>query len=273
MIRRCLDKDPSRRLRDIGDARFDLDGSPQGPEESSFEPGGRGTDQRFTFEPTYNAAPVWTPDGGRLTFFSIRDGRWSLWEEAAAGTGVETALLSGSHDLVPNDWSPDGAHLLFTELAVDTTGADIWVMTRAQGAGKEPQRKPFVRTPADENFARFSPDGRWVVYSSNQSGRYEVYVRPFPASDPGPGGMLISTGGGIEPTWPSGGKEIFYVGADNMLMAVDVKAGVTLEAGVPRPLFRTAPARVIRYDAGPADSGFWSRLGPTRRSQRRSPYC
>jgi Tol biopolymer transport system component len=207
----------------------------------------RGTSARFTFEPTYHAGPVWAPDGSRLTFFKGRDGRWSIWEKASSGAGAQRLLLSTSNDVLPNDWSPDGRFLLYSERAPNTR-MDLWVLA-ARGVGSDPPRgTPFVRTQWDENFARFSPDGRWVVYQSNQTGRYEIYVRKFPADDSGPGGKLISTGGGIEPRWPRRGKEIFYIGSDNMLMAVDVRSGATIEAGVPRPLFPTRPVGVLRYD-------------------------
>ncbi len=207
----------------------------------------RGTSARFTFEPTYHAAPVWAPDGSRLTFFKVGDGRWSIWEKVSSGAGAQRLLLSTSNDLVPNDWSPDGKFLLYSERAPDTR-ADLWVLA-ARGVGSDqPRGTPFVRTQSDETFARFSPDGRWVVYQSNQTGRYEIYVRKFPADDSGPGGKLISTDGGIEPRWPRRGKEIFYIGSDNMLMAVDVRSGATIEVGVPRPLFPTRPVGVLRYD-------------------------
>jgi eukaryotic-like serine/threonine-protein kinase len=206
----------------------------------------RRTDDRFTFEPTYYGAPVWMRDASRLTFFSIRDARWGIWEKASNGTGAESLLFGADNDLVPLDWSPDGRSLVMVELASDT-GADLWVLTRGRN-GEEPRREPFARTRADESSARFSPDGRWIVYSSNPSGRYEIYVRPFPGADPGPGGTLISTDGGVEPTWPRGGKEIFYVRPDNMLMAVEVKMGATLQVGVPRPLFPIRRMGVRGYD-------------------------
>ena len=208
----------------------------------------RGTSDRFTFEPTYHAAPVWTPDGSFLTFFSIRDAPWSIWEKASNGTGAERLLLSSSRDLVPSDWSPDGKFLLYSEKDPDTGSSDLWVLERREDGEEEPRLTPFVRTPADENMPRFSPDGKWVAYGSDQSGRYEIYVRPFPAEDVGPGGRLISTNGGTQPRWPRDSNEIFYIGLDNMLMAVAVTTGETVEPAVPRPLFSTRPVGVVRYD-------------------------
>ena len=204
----------------------------------------RGTSERLTFEPTYYAAPVWTPDGSSLTFFTTRDGRWSIWEKATNGMGTERQLFSSENDVVPNDWSSDGKFLLYTEVTPDTRA--VWVLAGEGAPGDEPRRTPFVGIGG---LGRFSPDGKWVVYTSNQSGRNEIYVRPFPADDAGPGGKLISTHGGTEPRWPRGGKEIFYIGPNDMLMAVPVTTGATLEAGIPRSLFRMRPvSSVLRYD-------------------------
>jgi len=109
--------------------------------------------------------------------------------------------------------------------------------------------KPLIAIEFDENFARFSPDGKWITYVSSESGRYEIYVRPFqPDGTVGAGKWQISTNGGIEPRWPRRGKEIFYIGPDNMLMSVEEKTAGTFEAGVPRPLFPTRPIGVLRYD-------------------------
>ena len=204
----------------------------------------RGTSERLTFEPTYYAAPVWASDGSSLTFFTTRDGRWSIWEKAVGGMGSEKQLLSTEHDVVPTDWSADGKFLLYSEITPDTRA--IWVLERKGAPGEEPRRTPFVRIGS---FARFSPDGKWVVYSSNRSGRIEIYVRPFPADNAGSGGQLISTNGGTEPRWPRGVEEIFYIGPNDMLMAVAVTTGATLDAGIPRPLFRMRPViSVLRYD-------------------------
>jgi Tol biopolymer transport system component len=208
----------------------------------------RGTSERITFQQTYYAAPVWTPNSSNLTFFSTREGRWSIWEKATNGMGVERQLLRSENDLVPNDWSADGRILLYTEITLET-GWDLWFLTREGDPANEPRLTPFISTPANENFARFSPDGKWVVYSSNQSGRYEIYVRPFPADDTRSVGKLISTHGGSEPRWPRGGEEIFYIDPNDMLMAVKVTTGETVEAGVPNALFLTRPVgAVLRYD-------------------------
>jgi hypothetical protein len=99
-----------------------------------------------------------------------------------------------------------------------------------------------LQTPFDERRARFSPDGRWIVYDSNDQGRFEVYVQTFPASS---AKWQISTSGGMYPNWRGDGKELFYISADNKLMAVDIRPGTTIEAGVPKALFDLTPLRLV----------------------------
>jgi Tol biopolymer transport system component len=129
-------------------------------------------------------------------------------------------------------WSADGRFILYGS-ADPQTSFDLWVLPL------EGDRKPFVflKTNFDERGGEFSPDGRWVAYVSNESGRYEIYVRPFP----GPGGQWqISTAGGIFPHWGPDGKELFYIAPDGTLMATPIAAsGATMEPGRPTALFRT----------------------------------
>src|SRR5262249_12095065 len=146
-----------------------------------------------------------------------------------SNTGAEEALLKSSMDLYPTDWSRDGKLLLYT--AVDPkSGRDLWVLPL------DGERKPipYLQTPFDEAQGQFSPDGRWVAYTSTDSGRPEIYVQPFPASG---GKWQISTAGGVTPRWRADGKELFYISLDRKLMAVDITAAAKFEAGIPRPLF------------------------------------
>ena len=201
----------------------------------------RGTLARLTFEAGEDETPVWTPDGRRVTYAADRSGqpRGVYWK-AADGSGTEERLLaSDSHPHV-NSWSPDGRFLVFTDFHAVTRG-DIWVLPLE---GKRTPR-PFLKTPFNERAARFSPDGRWLAYVSNESGRDDVYVLPFP----GPGGKWqISTSGGTEPVWSRGG-ELFYRSGEKM-MAVSVVFGETFSSENPRLLFegRFVPTR--RGDAG-----------------------
>ena len=131
---------------------------------------------------------------------------------------------------MPNSWSPDGQLLAFNEIN-PITGSDIWVLQRG-----DKKAQPFLRTPFAEESARFSPDGRWLAYMSNESGRYEIYVQPYP----GPGGKWqISTDGGTEPQWNRNGRELFYRSGENgtKLMAVEITTEARFSAGKPKMLF------------------------------------
>ena len=151
-------------------------------------------------------------------------------------------MLADNLDKYPLSWSPDGRSLLYG-VATRETGADLWVLPVSG------ERKPFsfVHTQFTERAGRFSPDGRWIAYDSNESGRFEVYVAPFP----GPGGKWqVSAAGGIQPRWRGDGKEIFYIAPDNKLMAATVDGrGSAFEPGSVKPLLDTR-ANIIgdRYD-------------------------
>lgn len=131
----------------------------------------RGAIERLTTHAAYDAAPVWSPDGSRIFFFSLRDGPWSIYQRAPTGTGDESLVLKTGNDLVPLDVSPDGRFLLYHDKSV---GGDILILPLKGAAPQGSRLPPLAGTQADEHFARFSPDGKWVVYVSDESGRYET---------------------------------------------------------------------------------------------------
>ncbi len=164
----------------------------------------RETFTRLTFEGA-NFIAIWTPDGKRLTFGSTRaGGSVNLYWKPADGSGTAERLTTSENVQVLNSWSPDGQMLAFQ------ASGGIWVFP-LEGERKP---RPFLQTPFYDGGARFSPDGRWLAYVSDESGRFEIYVQPFP----GPGGKWqISNGGGIEPVWAKNGRELFYRNGDRMM--------------------------------------------------------
>jgi Tol biopolymer transport system component len=189
---------------------------------------------RLTFQGS-SLFPMWTPDGKRVTFRSNKGGLPSLFWKPADGSGAEEQLTHSENATVPDSWSPDGHFLLFHEQHPGS-GGDFWVQSVGQSGDSGASEKPFpfVQTPAHEQEGRFSPDGHWVAYISNESGQWEVYVRPFP----GPGEKRqISTEGGLEPQWSPNGKELFYRNG-NRMMAADVVTQPTFGASTPRLLFQ-----------------------------------
>jgi eukaryotic-like serine/threonine-protein kinase len=187
----------------------------------------RDTLTRFTFEGTRNQNPVWTPDGKRIAFFLTKEGPTNLFWQLADGSGGLERLSTSQYTQIPMSWSPDGQLLAFNE-SNPKTQYDIWVL---QMSGHKAQ--PFLQTPFNEGGATFSPDGHWLAYVSNESGRPEVYVQPYP----GPGGKYqISTEGGTEPAWNHNGKELFYR-SGNKMMALEVATQPGFVAGKPHMLF------------------------------------
>ncbi len=189
----------------------------------------RGTSTRFTINPAREASPVWSPDGVWVAFASDRDGPFNIYRKPASGAGDEEALLKSNISQHPTDWSRDGRFLLYTATDPKTRN-DLWVLPL--DGDRKP--RPYLQGPFNETQGQFSPDGRWVAYTSTESGRPEVYVQPFPASG---GKWQVSTVGGLQPRWRGDGKELFYIGLDRKLMAVDVKTAAKFEMGIPRALF------------------------------------
>jgi len=175
--------------------------------------------------------PVWSTDGSRLAFSSMRGGPPRLFLRPLGGAGSEESLLKTTNAEIPLDWSRDGRFLAYG-VPGETTDWDIWVL-RFEGDRKP---LPFQQTKAREGLAVFSPDGKWIAYTSTESGKSDVYAAPFP----GPGQRIaISTAGGKNPKWRGDGKELFYIADDGKMMSVPIQPGTTLEPGLPVPLFET----------------------------------
>ncbi len=193
-----------------------------------------GITSRLTVDPGYEWRPVWSPDGNRIIFSSNRKGPMDLYLREVRSVAPERVLLESSTQKAATDWSRDGSFILYEDIEPNTNKPDLWVLPMS--GDRHPM--PFLQTQFEERQGQFSPDGRWVAYVSDESGRYEVYVQSFPA---GGGKRQISANGGTEPRWRRDGKELFYLAADGKLMAVQVKGNSTFEASVPRALFVRPP--------------------------------
>jgi eukaryotic-like serine/threonine-protein kinase len=232
--------------------RVAVDLRENGPTQVGLYDIARDTLARLTFEGTINEYPVWTPDGRRIVFQSNRPGRSDLFWQMADGSGGSEPLMDSEKGEVPMSWSSDGQALAVVELLPDSR-FQLSVMRMS-----DRKAQPFLQ-PGYEDAPEFSPDGRWLAYVSNESGRKEIYVQPYP----GPGGKWqISTEGGSEPMWNPKGKELFYRSGDNgdKMMAVDISTQPGFVAGKPRQLFEGKylpdPYARANYDVSPDGQRF-----------------
>jgi eukaryotic-like serine/threonine-protein kinase len=190
-----------------------------------------GIPTRFTSDPAFDNQPIWSPDGRQIFFMSLRSKHPDLYWKSASGAANEELILESDVAKYPTDWSPDRRLLMYRALD-PKANFELWTMPVV--GDRKPT--PFIRANFGVSHGQFSPDGRWVAYNSNESGRWEIYVSSFP----GPGGTWrISTAGGSEPRWRRDGKELFYLAPDGKLMGVGVKGGPTFDADPAKPLFQT----------------------------------
>jgi Tol biopolymer transport system component len=195
----------------------------------------RSITERLTADPGFEFLALWSPDGETIAFSSSRKGTFDVYQKPATGLGTEQLVFATPSIDFAYDWSSDGQFVL-----VESSG-EVWVVPVA--GDQEPF--PFLKTNFAEGQPRLSPDGRWIAYTSVESGAREVYVQEFPD---GARRWRVSNRGGLDPRWRRDGRELFYLEpgpptgtshvAEATLMAVGVRAGPTFEAGLPQALFR-----------------------------------
>jgi serine/threonine-protein kinase len=187
----------------------------------------RDVSTRLTFSDGYDGDQIWSPDGTELLFTSSRTGKTIAFRKRADGSGEAQPLMADQQDQTyATSWSADGRHVLGQRLG---QLLDLWVLDLESGEVQD-----YLATPFTESLGAFSPDGRWVAYESDESGRLEVYVRRFPA---GSGKWQISDGGGAQPVWSENGRELFYRNNEGMMVVPVDGSGASFQADRPRALF------------------------------------
>lgn len=212
----------------------------------------RGAKARVTFDPQSDGDPIWSPDGTRIVFDSNRggDAHVHLYETSATGTGNDQLLLSSNGDDIPTSWSRDGKNILFMRFG-NNSRLSVWLLSVA-----DRQAKPLLQSNAfGQGAPSFAPNGRFIAYDSDESGRLEIYVQPFPLTGQK---WLISSGGGSMPLWRDDGKEIFYLTEDGKIMSAELKTDGAFENVVNKSLFQMDVKRVpgIPYAVTPDGSRF-----------------
>ena len=205
-----------------------------------------GTTSRFTFGSNYDTLPVWSPDGSRIAWCSVRGGKIGIYQKAANGAGNEE-LLYQYGDASPGltDWSHDGRFLIYS------LNRDLWALPVGPGTGADRQPIPLIQSPETKSAAYLSPDGRWLAYASNEPGGAEIYVQGVNLSSPNGGKWMVSKGALGLVRWRADGKELLYLGSDGGLMAVALTGGAVFQPSPPQMLFKL-PREFLRlsFSAG-----------------------
>ena len=212
----------------------------------------RGVPSRITFDAQTDNLPIWSHDGLRILWPSSRTGSFDLYVKPASGTGEDQLLIKmGTANGWGTDWSRDGKWVLYQRPG-NTTGQDLWVAPQSPNDSSEQKPVPYLQSMFNEQNGVFSPDGHWVAYVSNESGRDEVYVQAFPLTNEK---HRVSAAGGTDPAWRKDGGELFYLAADRNLMAVPVRVSAkTFEPGIPKALF-PVPGTNVRRAYVPSTNG------------------
>jgi Tol biopolymer transport system component len=187
--------------------------------------------KRLTFDPSAESLPVWSPDATQLVFASNRQSINALYMKNSDGAREDKRVLENETDIFPSDWSRDGKYILYTR------DPDLRLLTLP-----ELKSSLFLKGPSVLRNGQFSPDGKWVAYASNESGKWEIYVTSFPEPR---GKWQVSTGGGEQPRWRGDGKELFYLSSDEKMMAAPVTAGANFDSGTPVALFQATPRQPV----------------------------
>ena len=196
---------------------------------------------RFTSGPSVNNEPVWSPDGSRIVFTTDRKHQGDVYSKPVTGYGGEEPFLEGEGQRIAQDWSPDGK---FVAVEIREPKGERRVALSIVPVAGDRTPRVFLQRSTDFGEARFSPDGRSIAYSSDESGRTEIYLAEFP----GPGRRSqVSPTGGVAPRWRRDGRELFYLDEDGALMSVELSGGSELEVSAPKKLFQP-PRRALDYD-------------------------
>jgi Tol biopolymer transport system component len=192
----------------------------------------RGTETRFTFDPGSDRAPLWSPDGNEIIFASDRTGVWNLYRKRANDANAEELIVDSPDDEFPSQWSADSRFIVYSTPRPKTKW-DLEVLPL-----REPSKPiPFLVTPFNEVQGVLSPNEQWMAYTSDETGRFEVYIQSFPA---GGNKLQLSVDGGSDPKWRSDGRELFYISLKHKLMSVNLSLSSRPQADASKELFEVS---------------------------------